>query len=241
MTLVEISAKEAVSFVSRWHYSGTASPGVLRYGWKVGGTLIGVSIYNLGNHDMRKGVFGEEHLGGVLHHHRLAILPTAPHGTASQFLGACLKQVKIDRPETTAIVTYADLCQSHNGTVYRATNAIPCGVVGKGNLKFRDLEGVIRVTQSLKGTWPERRAEAERKGWAEIRCLGKVRYVWLLGSGRQKKKLRAQLLWPESDVPSVAPPSPQEVRSWAESKGLPVGSRGRVSRELIALYRNRSS
>jgi hypothetical protein len=181
--------------VKSLHYSGTSTAGILRYGWLIDGELVGVSIYGTGTHSMRSGPFGPENYTHVLDHHRLAISPRAPKGTASAFLGACLRQIKKDRPSTWAVVTYADLCQGHDGTIYRATNAIASGVVGRGNIEFRDQLGRIQVTQSLAGTWPERRQEARRRGWSEVRCQGKVRYVWLVGSGRRKTQLKKQLLW----------------------------------------------
>jgi hypothetical protein len=168
---------------------------VSRYGWELDGELVGVSIFDNGTHAMRGGPFGPENFTHVLHHHRLAILPGAPKGTASAFLGACLKQLRKDRPDLWAVVTYADLCQGHDGIVYRATNAVATGVVGRGNLHLVDGDGNLQVTQSLPGTWPERRQEARRRGWTEARCQGKVRYVWLIGSGRRKRQLEGSLRW----------------------------------------------
>lgn len=189
-TLVDISTSEAVDFVKARHYTGSAAHGVIRYGWEISGVLVGVTIYDFGNHAMRQGVFGPENYPHVLHHHRLAISEGMPKGTASQFLGAAMRRIKREHPDVWAIVTYADECEGHKGIVYQATNATYTGVRAKGNLKFRRPDGVIVPTQSLKGTWPERRAAAARLGWAEIRCKGKHRYVYLL----QPK--RAPLLWP---------------------------------------------
>lgn len=131
----------------------------------------------------------------MLHHHRLAIDPSMPTGTASRFLGACLRQIRVDRPETWAVVTYADLCEGHDGIVYRATNAVSTGVVSAGELHFRDQDGRLQLTQSLPGTWPQRRQEAAGRGWTETRCRGKSRCVWLVGSARFKSKLRGELRW----------------------------------------------
>lgn len=194
--LVAVSASEAREFVSKRHYSGSASSGTVRYGWQEDGELLGVTIYNNGTHQMRAGVFGEEHSKRVLHHHRLALDPSAPKFTATKFIGASLRAIQKDHPNLWAVVTYADSCQAHHGTIYQATNAIYTGVVAKGNLKFLTPEGVIVPTQSLKGTWPERRAQARELGWQEIRCKGKHRYVYLLGSTRaQKKRGQPPLLW----------------------------------------------
>lgn len=199
--LVEVTSKKAREFVRERHYTGSASPGVLRYGWEVDGQLVGVTIYDTGNHAMRQGVFGPEHYRHVLHHHRLAIEEGMPKGTASQFLGAAMRQIRRDRLNVWAIVTYADECEGHRGVVYQATNALYTGVRAKGNLKFRRPDGMLVPTQSLKGTWPERREEAARLGWTEVRCKGKHRYVYLL----KKRKRMPPLLWPILDHPTARP------------------------------------
>lgn len=194
--LIVVSPSEAVEFTKQFHYTKSAAYGVIRYGWEIDGELIGVTIYNLGTHDMRKGVFGPEYYQHVLHHHRLTLRPNAPKFTASQFIGKSLHQLAQDYTnELWAVVTYADSCY-HDGIIYRATNAIYTGLVAKGNLKFRTPEGLIIPTQSLNGTWPERRKEAANRGWTEIRCKGKHRYVYLIGTGRQKK-VRPPMLWPK--------------------------------------------
>lgn len=133
-----------MSFVVKHHYAGTASAGVTRYGWMLDGEPAGVSIYDTGTRAMRGGRSGAEQYTHVLHHHRLAILPGAPKGTASAFLGACLKQLQKDRPDLWAVVTYADLCQGQDGIVHRATNAVATGLVGKGNLHLVEENGIIR-------------------------------------------------------------------------------------------------
>ncbi|MDQ1110689.1 hypothetical protein QE418_000137 [Microbacterium testaceum] len=193
--LIKVSAEETTEVVKRWHYSGAASHGVARHGWEVDGRLVGISIYDTGTRPMRQGVFGPKHYRRVLNHHRLALTDDAPRFTASQFIGASLKQLRRERPELWAVVTYADLCQGHDGVIYRATNAVETGVVGRGNLHLQDAQGRIQVTQSLSGTWPERRQEARRRGWTESRCLGKARYVWLPGSARFKRRPVADLRW----------------------------------------------
>lgn len=199
--IVPVTAAEAVAFVKGWHYSGTCVPGVLRYGWQEDGELVGVSVYDTGVHQMRQGVFGPEYYRHVLHHHRLAMREDTSRFAESQFIGACMRAMRVDRPDIWAVVTYADLCEGHDGTIYRATNAIYTGISAKGNLKFRTPDGRLIPTQSLSGTWPERRVEAAARGWAEARCLGKMRYVYLLGTKVQRRS-RPPMLWPALDYPA---------------------------------------
>lgn len=194
----DAEAGEAVSFVVEHHYSGTATAGTVRHALVEDGRLVGVSIYNTGTFAMTAGVFGKEYAGRVFHHHRLAVDPDAPKFTAGRLVAASLRKLHQDRPDLLAVVTYADRCQGHHGTIYQATNAIYTGTRAKGNLKFLTPDGRLMPTQSLKGTWPERRAEAARRGWTEVRCQGKERYVYLLGSARRGKP---PLLWPVLDYP----------------------------------------
>lgn len=203
--IADVSARAAQALVSELHYSHSCVAGALRYGWEIGGELVGASVYNNGSHDMRKSVFGPEQYSSVLHHHRLAIKPEAPKNTASEFLAACLKQIKQDRPQTRAIVTYADMTQGHRGGIYRATNALYTGVVTKGNLMFVTPTGEFRTTDGLKrfGTWPERRKAAAEMGWAETRSLGKLRFVHLLGDKRERRDARRELRLPVLDYSEI--------------------------------------
>lgn len=212
MITVPIPAKDAIAAVREWHYSGSAVAGTARYGWLTEegdpapvGTLLGVSIFDPGNHDVRCGVFGPEHYAHVLHHHRLAVRPDVAHGLTSQFLSASLRALHRERPGIWAVVTYADASVGHIGTIYQATNAIYTGVRTKGNLYFRTPDGTMATVQSLKryGTWSERRAKAAEMGWTEHRSAGKHRYVYLLGTARQRKGY-PPMLWPSLPYPKMA-------------------------------------
>lgn len=191
--LRRIQVSESIPFIKKYHYTSTCANGVIRYGWFQDDTLIGVSVYDTGTRSMQKCVFGESLADTVLHHHRLALIPGLPKNTASQFIAACLKQLKVDRPHIRAVVTYADLCLGHAGTIYKATNALYTGVVTRGNIKYltRDLK-IVNPT-SLKGTWPQRREEAYIRGWREFRCQGKLRFVYLLGNKTEKANSRRRL------------------------------------------------
>lgn len=204
MIISEVPAKEAIEFVSKYHYAGSGTSGVARYGWLTDDDeLVGVSIFDTGNHAMRQGPFGQDNWSHVFHHQRLAVHPSIPHGSTSKFLAGTLRALKRDRPDTWAVVTYADTDQGHVGTIYQATNALYTGVATKGNLYFRTPEGTIATMQSLKrfGVWSERREEAKRRGYIECRSGGKHRYIYLLGDGRERRKLQKELLWPVLPYP----------------------------------------
>lgn len=197
-----IPARDAVAFVSALHYSRSAAPGVARYGWVEDGRLLGVSIFDNGNHATRQGVFGPEYASSVFHHHRLAVHPDAPHGSTSGFLAASLRALAADRGAL-AVVTYADIDAGHVGTIYQATNAVYTGVTTRGNLYFRRPDGSVGTMQSLGGhrTWPERRAMARELGWEERRSAGKHRYVYLLKPPGVGRRRLPTLRWPALPYP----------------------------------------
>lgn len=75
----------------------------------------------------------------------------------------CRKQLRKDRPDLWTVVTYADLSQGHEGIVYRATNAVVTGVIGKGNAISQIVPGSYRP-RSRYPARRERRHEARRRG-----------------------------------------------------------------------------
>ena len=199
-----VPARKAIEFVKKYHYSNSCSAGVARYGLYEGDELLAVSIYDRGTYPMQKAVFGKEYAELVRHFHRLAVHPKAPKNTASRMISASLRLLHEDLPEVRAVVTYADLCLRHTGGVYRATNALYTGITTKGTLKFVTNDFRILGSTSLKGSWSERRDEAHARGWKEVVCQGKLRFVYLLGSKTDKKVFRNKLkLEVISSIPDI--------------------------------------
>lgn len=193
--IAPLSSADAVDFVGRWSPMQPAATGMVRYGWQIDGSLLGVAIFDTGMYAMRRSVYGDEHSHRVLHLHRLVLSERAQEGTGPQFLSAALSMLHEDRPEVLCVVAYSDLCQGDSGRVHQAVGGIYTGVRAKGNLKFMNRDGEIVPTQSVPGTWPERRAYAASEGWDEIRCEGKVRYMHLLGT-RQYRASGPPVKWP---------------------------------------------
>lgn len=186
LVVASVEPRRAVEFIAKHHYMGSAHAGTQRFGlWQPRqgeSTLVGVSIFDAGGPQTREVVFGPELRDRVLHHHRFALLPRWSDlhpNLPSEFLAATLRALPTIY---WAVVAFADLCEGHTGGLYRATNAVFTGVSTIGNLKFRTPQGRIVMPRSMGGTWPIKRAAAAELGWEEIRCLGKLRYVWLLRS-----------------------------------------------------------
>lgn len=155
---------------------------------------------------MQVGVFGAEHADKVLHHHRLAVNPAVlPRPKVVPFLKRCNRLLAAQG--YWALVTYADKVQGHTGEIYRMSGAQYTGIVAKGNLFFRDTDGAMRtVSSGLGKTWSERRRKAAELGWTEERTPGRHRYVYMLGSGAERRERRKMLRWPILPAPTEGGP-----------------------------------
>ena len=140
--------------------------------------------------NVRRSVFGDEYKTTVRELHRLAIIDDTPKNTESWFISRCLKLIRDDRPDLWALVSFADTTQGHNGGIYRATNALHCGMTAPARF-YLDSEGRLRhprqngVNITL--------AHAAERGWKAVKRQAKHRFVFLLGNRSQKRERRKLL------------------------------------------------
>lgn len=66
--------------------------------------------------------------GQVLELERVALNGKQGHGKTSQAVGMCLKALHREAPYVDLVVSYADIDQGHNGTLYQSTNWIYTGI-----------------------------------------------------------------------------------------------------------------
>ena len=195
----KVAADDAVVFVKEHHYSRTADKGSLRYGLYFGPYLRGVTIYNAAAYSARASIFGAEHAGLVLHHHRLALDPECPPNSASWFLARAMKMVQRDRPYVKAIITFADAAFGHRGAIYQALNAKYVGVGARSHIFWTTEDGELVSQENLRGlSFRGKKAYAEERGWTQHMSPGKYKYVHLLG-----KHGTPPLLLPELPYPKV--------------------------------------
>lgn len=91
-------------------------------------------------------------------------------------IAASLRQLRRDRRYDT-VITYADLSQGHKGTVYKATNAIPCG---KTEPKAYWVDPKTGRRVSLKATRSRTVAEMRALGYERCVSPGKFCFKWFL-------------------------------------------------------------
>jgi hypothetical protein len=188
-TIQKIDQRSAEMFVSQYHYAGGMGNAGICYGLFSCGCLIGVIVFHTPiSENVRKSVYGDSRKDEVSELHRMAIHPDAPQNTATYFISRALDALKEHRPQYTAILSFADTTEGHDGTVYQAANADYTGMTAPTTF-YEDSTGRLRAPRQ-DGT-NITHAEATRRDWTPVKRKAKHRYVfWLPGSYESKDELR---------------------------------------------------
>lgn len=134
----------------------------------------------------------------------------APENLLSQFLAWCLKQMGKKDPRVWYVATYADSGtidprngRYHDGTIYRATGAVSCGMTKGGRVEGFYRDGQRHSMRCGPRTYRVRdlktiNARAQLEGKPEpiklIRTRPMYRYCWPVGSPLQRAFRRRMLL-----------------------------------------------
>ena len=183
-----IPAKQAKEYIHKHHYSHGSHNGPSPcYGLFDEEELIGVLMFATpGSENVRASVFGKEHVDTVIELHRLHILDITPKNTESWFISRCLKLLKQDRPKTWAVISFSDMTEGHEGTIYKATNAYRCGTTQKATF-YMDENGRLRHPRQCGVNITKEMAK--ERGWASVQRSSKNRYLWLLPDTPLHKKI----------------------------------------------------
>jgi hypothetical protein len=191
-----IKCGEAKDYIRRNHYSKGSHNGPSPcFGLYIDSTLIGVLMFATPcSENVRSSVFGTEHKTHVTELHRLHVADyylgsRVPKGTTSWFISQSLKALKKIKPTIWGVITFADSTEGHRGTVYKATNALYCGMTSPSTF-YLDEKGTLRHPRQ-NGVNISRESATER-GWRAVRRLSKHRFLYFLpdSKGHKKKLLR---------------------------------------------------
>lgn len=186
-SVARIPCKTAKEYIIKHHYShGCHNAPSPCYGLFDGESLIGVLMFATPcSEAVRASLFGEEYKSCVTELHRLHVLDVTPKNTESWFISRCLKLLQIDKPQIRGVISFSDTTEGHSGIVYQATNAYRCGMTSKATF-YIDSEGRLRHPRQ-NGVNITKRMASER-GWQPITRYSKNRYIYILGSKRERKK-----------------------------------------------------
>jgi len=197
-----ISGKDTKEFIIKNHYTHGCHNGPMGFGLFEGDFLIGVCAFATPcSENVRSSIFGKEFKDSVTELHRLFIVDGTPKNTESWFVSRALNMLKEEKPHIQAVVSFADGTQGHVGTIYQALNAIYYGTSGKATF-YRDGDGRLRHPRQ-NGTNITKET-AQVLNWIPEKREAKHRYLFLLGTPFQKKKLRKKTL-------VVAKPYPKKL------------------------------
>lgn len=163
---------------------------------------------------IRRFVFGKEFVDHVTEFHRLHILDCTPKNTESWFISRCLKRLKQDNPIIWGVITYADSTEGHNGTIYKATNAIPAGTTTARKF-YLDQDGRLRHPRQCGVNISTE--EARRRGWKPVTRGSKYRFIYLLPDSHKHKRLLMSCC--KFTNPSVSQDDRANLLSYSTTRG----------------------
>lgn len=198
----QIKSSDGKMFIREHHYSRGCHNGPMCWGLLDGeSNLLGVIAFATPSSEaVRSSLFGPEHKSWVTELHRLVILDGTPPNAESWLIARALRGLKEYRPQIRAVISFADSTEGHVGTIYQATNALFCGTTGSATF-YRDSTG--RLRHPRQNGVNISKSEAARRGWVAEKRGAKNRYVFLLGSPKEKRRLRSALLRVPEKYPKI--------------------------------------
>ena len=206
-TVKKVSCLVARDFIITNHYSkGCHYRPSPCYGLFEGSEMIGCLCFSTPcSENVRSSVFGEDYKKHVIELHRLFIFDITPKNTESWFISKCLKLLKLDRPDIWCVITFADSTEGHTGTIYKATNAIYCGMTSKATF-YMDEKGTLRHPRQCGVNITV--DDAYTRGWVPVKRFAKHRYIYLLPDSKGHNKKLERLCRYVNDTRRDEKPTP---------------------------------
>ncbi len=192
MRVVPIEKKVADMFVLTKHYSRRASIFWAGFGLEENGMIVGVAVFGQPSPPVQRHAFKGRDFR--LFELSRVVVQTKTKNAASYLVGNSLKMLE---PKPCAVISYADMEQSHCGIIYQATNWTYTGPTVSHD-KAYIVDGVRTHPMTLRDrgiTDPTR--WARDNGIEMVNPVEKHRYFQFIGSRNDRKNMRAKLAYPE--------------------------------------------
>lgn len=198
----KISSTVGKAFIREHHYTHSCHNGPMTWGLFCDDVLIGVCAFATpSSENVRASVFGKGHENEVTELHRLYIHDGTPKNMETWFLKRAFQGLRKHRPQYRAVISFADSTEGHVGTVYQAMSAWYCGTTATRVRFWRDTEGRLRhPRQNGHNVTP---SEAEALGWTPEYRQSKNRYLFFVGSPRQRKNARKRCYLKPAPYPKL--------------------------------------
>ena len=199
-----ITRMQFLPFVMGRHYAKRCPSVSFAFGLFVDDDLEGVVTYGTpSSAPLRSGLCGPEYASSVLELNRLCLKANVKND-ASWLVSASIRAIGKDA----VIVSFADLAQSHNSTVYQAANFLYCGLSAKRtDWKIRGMEHLHGQTVADEFRGCNNRAEKMREKYGDDFYLAprsrKHRYVAITGSRIFKRRALSALRYAVEPYPKA--------------------------------------
>ncbi len=201
----QILREDCAEFVLLIHYARRWTSISYSFGLFLDGELVGVCTYGTpSSPPLRRGVAGDGFKQDVLELNRLCLRHNNKN-EASMLVGASLKLI----PQGKIVVSFADISEGHNGTVYQACNFIYTGLSAKRtDWKIKGKEHLHGQTIADEFRGVKNRAQAMRDKYGDDFYLKprprKHRYIYIVGSKKYKKAAKKALKYKIESYPRQA-------------------------------------
>lgn len=197
-----INHETAARMVETYHYAHRVPSIVVAVGMYVDGVLAGCITYGMAaSTKSSKAICGERHSDVVLELNRLFVFNWAGRNSESWLVGQ--SYAFIQRPAI--LLSFADTGQNHIGYIYQATNWLYTGLSDSSGCYSRiEINGHERTSKSFYDELGTQSKAAILRQYPKAvfhPYTQKHRYVYFLGSKRQRKALRKALKWPVLPYP----------------------------------------
>lgn len=198
----QIPYHEARPWIMKIHYAKRDVTATNSFGLYIDKKLKGVCIFGSVIPNVAASFCGDEYKKIVRELSRLVVVDGLERNTLSYFVSKSLKQMR----GPWVIISYSDMNKGHHGYIYQALNFYYTGIGGdtrefriKGEqLSTRPLS--LRKQMKLQGIYDSSITIAEniKKLGGEVINLkqGKHRYVYFLGTKKERKKMLSCLRFP---------------------------------------------
>ena len=198
--IVEPVPRSAIqSFVERWHYSHSTN-GVQQtqcFALFDDMKMIGAMMYALPSMKSTAAKYNPDNPLRCWELRRLCCIDDTPTNTESYFIGKTLRWLK-QNTDSEVIISYSDLHQGHEGTIYKASNFINIGqspaskvlMVDGREFHGRSMNNKHRpYGRALKRRWEAKKAGAKDDGIFYVDRKPKNIYVYCFKKNLRKKYL----------------------------------------------------
>jgi hypothetical protein len=197
-----VLAKDAYPFLLQLHYARRIPSISHAFGLLLDGKLTGVVTYGTPpSHTLINGLCGPQWAQNVLELNRL-VLRYNRKNEASRLVAASLRML----PRPSAVVSFADTAQGHEGVVYQSANFLYTGL----SARFTDpvVAGLEHQHHATYANGLSNREVVEKYGADNVTFIErsrKHRYVYFVGTKSQRKQLTADLRYGVQPFPRPCP------------------------------------